>query len=309
VIDEQWDALELRHLATLRAIAEAGSFQVAAADLGHVPSVVSQQLAALEAITGMRLVERGRGRRTVSLTPAGEVLLRHADAIEARLGAARADLRAIAAGTAGTLRVGTYQSVSARILPSLLLQFSRAWPGVALEIRDGVDDLELLPLLESGTLDLAFSTLPLADGPFRSVEVLRDPWLLLTQPGSPLAARPVPLALRHVARERLVAFHAASVIQASLEGTFRANGLTPDIVLRVNESAAIHGLVASGFASALMPALAVDMADTRIARIPVAVPPRSIAIAWHADRAQPPVAEAFVAMARAICEEVALTLR
>ena len=125
-MDEQWDELELRHLTTLRAIARAGSFHAAADSLGHVPSVVSQQLAALEAITGTRLVDRGRGRRTVTLTPAGETLLRHADAVEARLGAARADLRAIAAGTAGTLRVGTFQSVSARVLPALLLRFSRA---------------------------------------------------------------------------------------------------------------------------------------------------------------------------------------
>src|SRR5512137_2003955 len=113
---DQWAVLELRHLESLRAIARTGSFRAAADELDYTQSAISQHLAALEAIVGLRLVDRGRGRRQVSLTEAGEILVRHADAIAARLSAARADLNAYAEGAVGTLRVGTYQSVSARIL-------------------------------------------------------------------------------------------------------------------------------------------------------------------------------------------------
>lgn len=303
-MDEQWDALELRHLATLRAIARTGSFHDAAAALGHVPSVVSQQLAALEAIVGARLVERGRGRRSVALTPAGEVLLHHADVVQARLGAARADLRAIAEGRAGTLRIGTYQSVSARILPHLLPRFSGAWPDIRLEVRDSLDDGELQPLVEAGDLDLAFSSLQV-EAPFASIEVLRDPWLLLTQLDSPLLAHPAPIGLHQVAEEPLIGFSVASGTQARLEDAFRAAGLTPRIILRAMESSAIHGLVAAGYASAMMPALAVDPTDRRIARIPVDVAPRVVTIFWHADRAQSPAAAAFVEAAEAVFREVA----
>lgn len=304
-MSEQWTALELRHLATLRAIAEAGSFHGAAAILGHVPSVVSQQLTALEAIVGVRLVDRGRGRRTVSLTHAGQVLLRHAEVVEARLGAARADLRALAEGTAGTLRVGTYQSVSARILPTLLPAFAGSWPDVALEVHDAIDDRELLPLIESGALDLAFSALPAEDGPFEMVELLRDPWLLLTQPRSPLAARPRPLRLGDLAGTPLIAFAAGNGVQLRLEEAFHAKGLVPHIVLRANESAAIHGLVASGYASALMPALAVDLSHPGLALVEMDVEPRGVTIVWHADRTHSPAAAAFVEQARAVCSDVA----
>ena len=115
---DRWLGLELRHLLALKAVAEQGSFGRAARSLGYTQSAVSQQIATLERIVGMRLIERPGGPRPVSLTQAGTLLLRHADGISARLQAAHADLAALQAGDAGPLRVGTFQSVGARILPS-----------------------------------------------------------------------------------------------------------------------------------------------------------------------------------------------
>src|SRR5438270_6018787 len=112
--------VEARHLAALQAVAEESSFSRAAERLGYAQSAVSQQIAALEKVVGLRLVERPGGPRPVSLTEAGRVLSHHADHIQARLGAARADLDALAAGVAGTVRVGTFQSAGARILPAVL---------------------------------------------------------------------------------------------------------------------------------------------------------------------------------------------
>src|SRR5918995_3854309 len=106
---DRWLGVELRHLAALQAIAEEGSFGRAARRLGYTQSAVSQQLAMLERLVGERLVERPGGPRPVTLTEAGELLVRHAEAIVARLEAARADLEALSAGGAGSLRVGTYQ--------------------------------------------------------------------------------------------------------------------------------------------------------------------------------------------------------
>ena len=123
---ESWLGLELRHLIALKAIAEQGTFSRAASSLGYTQSAISQQIATLERIVGQRLIDRPGGPRPVSLTEAGELLLRHADAIAARLQAAQADLAALDAGESGPLRIGTYQSVGARILPALLREFSVA---------------------------------------------------------------------------------------------------------------------------------------------------------------------------------------
>src|SRR5215210_1541087 len=99
---DRWLGVELRHLLALEAVAREGSFGKAATSLGYTQSAVSQQIAMLERIVGQRLIERPGGPRPVSLTEAGELLLRHAQAIVSRLEAAQADFAALAAGEAGT---------------------------------------------------------------------------------------------------------------------------------------------------------------------------------------------------------------
>ena len=123
---DRWLGLDLRHLVALKTIADEGSFGRAAERLGYTQSAISQQIAALERIVGLRLIERPGGPRPISLTEAGQILLRHADAIQARLLAAKADMAALEAGDAGRLRVGTFQSVGAKIIPRLLRRFSTA---------------------------------------------------------------------------------------------------------------------------------------------------------------------------------------
>ena len=93
--------VEARHLAALQAIAEERSFSRAAERLGYAQSAVSQQIAALERAVGLKLVERPGGPRPVSLTEAGEIVLRHADRLLARLGALRADLDQLVGGRVG----------------------------------------------------------------------------------------------------------------------------------------------------------------------------------------------------------------
>src|SRR5438093_11784394 len=148
---DNWLGLELRHLIALKAIAEQGTFGRAATSLGYTQSAVSQQIAMLERIVGQRLIDRPGGPRPVSLTEAGELLLRHADAIAARLQAAQADLAALDAGDAGPLLVGTYQSVGMRILPNLLREFGAQWPQVEVLLRESADDAELGQLIEPVT--------------------------------------------------------------------------------------------------------------------------------------------------------------
>ena len=116
------------------------SFSRAAERLGYAQSAVSQQIAALERAVGLKLVERPGGPRPVSLTEAGEIVLRHADRLLARLGALRADLDQLVAGESGTIRVGTFQSAGARILPGVVREFRARWPEVRVEIREELDE-------------------------------------------------------------------------------------------------------------------------------------------------------------------------
>src|SRR5207302_10343002 len=124
---------------------------------------------------GQRLIDRPGGPRPISLTEAGRMLLRHAERVTAQLQAAQADLAALGAGDAGPLRVGTYQSVGSKILPTLLGGFRAEWPKVDISLVESADDADLLRAVERGDLDLTFAVLPLVPGPFASEELMRDP--------------------------------------------------------------------------------------------------------------------------------------
>src|SRR5512133_2093806 len=195
---DSWLGVELRHFLALEAVAREGSFGRAATTLGYTQSAVSQQIATLERIVGHRLVERPGGPKPVSLTEAGKLLLTHADAIAARVAAAQADLTALAEGQAGTLSVGVFQSVGQRILPELMRRYLRSWPQVKVSLTESANDEDLLTQVERGDLDLTFSDLPLTEGPFESVELLRDPYVLVVAADSPLADRERPPTLREI---------------------------------------------------------------------------------------------------------------
>jgi DNA-binding transcriptional LysR family regulator len=299
-----WHGVELRHLAALRAVDEEGSFGRAAARLGYTQSAVSQQIAALERIVGQQLVERPGGPRPVSLTAAGTLLLRHADGILARLQAAQADLAALAEGAAGTLRIGTYQSVGSRVLTRLLPGFQPVWPQVEIQLTESTDDGQLLKLVERGELDLTFVILPLPEGPFEAIELMEDPYALVVSGDSPLARRRKAPSLKEVAGLPLIGFRQCRSIHL-VENRFHDAGLEPRIVFRSDDNGTIQGLVAAGVGAALVPLLAVDpdRGDTAVLPLNV-VPPRLIGIAWHRDRYRPPAALAFVEQARGLCAEI-----
>jgi DNA-binding transcriptional LysR family regulator len=299
---DNWLGLELRHLAALKAVAQEGTFGRAAARLGYTQSAISQQIATLEKIVGQRLIDRPGGPRPVSLTEAGRVLLRHVEGISARLRAAQADLAALGAGDAGPLRIGTYQSVGAKILPTLLPQFKASWPQVEVTLVESANDNDLIELVERGELDLAFVMLPVRAGPFEVAELMRDPYVLLVQAGSPLAKRERPPALREIAELPLIG-HRQCRTTHEIESRVRMSGREARIVFRSDDNGTVQGLVAAGMGAALVPRLTVDESDPSITVIELGerLPPRLIGIAWHRDRLRTPAAEAFAEAAADVC--------
>jgi molybdate transport repressor ModE-like protein len=298
---DRWLGIELRHFLALEAVAREGSFGKAAASLGYTQSAVSQQIAALERIVGQRLVERPGGPKPVSLTEAGRLLLTHADAIAARVAAAQADLTALGDGEAGALHVGVFQSVGQRILPELMRRYLAAWPQVKVTLTESADDEELLMLVERGELDLTFCDLPLTDGPFESVELLRDPYVLVVAAGSELAERDTPPATRELEELDLIGHKHCRTIK-QLEANVR---VPLNFVFRSDHNQTVQALVASGVGSALVPRLTMDPEDetTTLVALPK-LPPRVIALAWHRDRYRTPAARAFVETAEAVTAEL-----
>ena len=295
-----WLGIDLRHIAALEAVARTRSFGGAARELGYTQSAVSQQIAQLERIVGQRLFDRPGGPRRVEPTEAGLLLLGHADAIVAQIDAARADMAALAEGAAGTLRVGIYQSVGARLLPALVRRFRAEWPLVGVRVREESSATDLLRLLEHGELDLTFADLPLPEGPFEYAELLQDPYVLLVSADSELASLDAAPPLREVAKLPLIGRRTTDEPERFLAG--RVPEL--NVIFRTDDNGTLAALVAEGLGVAIEPRLVVDPRARAVKMLPLGsrIPPRTLVLAWHRDRYRSRAAQAFVELAQELAE-------
>src|SRR6059058_4954873 len=171
--------LDVRRMRVLREVAYRGSFSAAADALSYTQSAVSQQVAALEAETGLALVERHP--RGVSLTAAGQTLVVHAEGILARLEAADAALSSIAGLRGGRVRMASFPTAGATLMPLAIATFRAAYPDVELTLAEGEPE-EIAPRLRAGELDLAllfeFPGESFMPEDITRLELLEDPMFL-----------------------------------------------------------------------------------------------------------------------------------
>lgn len=283
--------VEPRHLATLAAVEQEGSYKVAAERLGYALSAVSQQVAQLERALGAPVFVRLPGGQGLELTAIGEVVARHARRILAQLDAAGADLR----GEAGALRIGVHDPALMDAIPRAIELLAGRVPDVAVTVRDSdPSSVARADALRRGELDAALDDFPLPDGPFDAVEILRDPIVLVVAPGAPLAAHGELDSLDALDGLPLVA-DAGWPMLPFVEGQLRAAGIEPRVTLRSRLATGVMPLVAAGLGSALMPRIAVDQARAGVAVVGLGelLPPRRVALYWHRARRRIPALGAF----------------
>src|ERR687885_1155909 len=170
--------LDVRRLRVLREVIHRGSFSAAAEALSFTQSAVSQHVAALERETGTRLVERGP--RGVRLTDAGRALVCHADAILARIEDAEDELAAIAGLREGRLRLASFQSAGATLVPRAVAAFNERHPQVEMAMVEA-ETADACARLRSGEIDLALiydsEAIPgMLDPDLEVVHLLDDPY-------------------------------------------------------------------------------------------------------------------------------------
>jgi len=144
--------LNVGRLRILSEVARRGSFSAAAESLSYTQSAVSQQIASLEAETGVTLLERHA--RGVRPTAAGKRLVERTEGILAQLQAAEAELAAIAGLRGGQLRMASFPTAGATLMPLAIANFRAQYPEVELMLAEGEPE-EIVPRLSAGELDLA----------------------------------------------------------------------------------------------------------------------------------------------------------
>jgi DNA-binding transcriptional LysR family regulator len=294
--------LEIRHLVALDAVATEGTFGRAAERLGYTQSAISQQIASLERLVDGKVFDRPGGPRPVELTPLGSRLLDAARELLARVDAIAEDLDRFRTGEVGRITVGSFQSVSATVLPLVVGRLRAEHPEVEIRVFESDADGELEQALGRGELDVSFIV---GDWPdqYEQLHLLDDPFVVLTRPGQ---FAPGVLSLAQIADEPMVGQHHNSC-QLMNEAGLRAAGLEPNYVFRSNDNGTVAAMVRAGMGVAVQPLLCVDPDDPRVELHPIdpPMPDRSVSIAWRADRTRSPVAARFVELAAEVSRQFA----
>ena len=295
-----WHGVELRHLAALEAVAGAGSFSGAGIRMGYSQSAISGQIATLERLVGARLITRLRGSRNVGLTPEGALLLEHARVINARLSAARADLNGMRDGLAPKLRIGTFQSISQTLLPKLFRRLLSESSQIVTSLREDATIENLVALLASGELDVAFVLLPVGHEGIETAEVLRDPWTVVVRQDHPFAHLGRPVLPQDLSGQPLVTCERCRS-QDFVESALRAAGAHLRIVSRLADYRSVLPLVGAGLGCGLVPRLAlegIDDTEPTLRVLPLeGVPPRLVGVAWNSQRKVGELVPRFVQLA------------
>jgi len=291
------NAMELRQLRHYVVLAEELHFRRAAARLHISQPPLSKQIAALEQELGVRLLERTR--RRVTLTVAGEAFLRDVRAVLAELDVAVSTARALAAGSAGVLRVGFVGSALLSIVPAAVQAFSQERPDVEVELSER-STVDALRLLRTGTIDVALVRPPMEpDAALHSELVLRERTIAAVPAGHPLARlRRIPLA--RLASEPLVLFPRSQApgFHDLLIGELAATGNTPRVAQYAPEMTTIAGLVATGIGVSPVPASVAHLGLAGVAYRPLTGAPDTELIAVTRAHEDAPLTRAFIAAAR-----------
>ena len=294
--------LEIRHLTALDAVASEGTFARAADKLGYTQSAISQQIASLEKVVDAKVFDRPGGPRPVTLTPFGEQLLIASRDMLKRVDCMAEDLQRFRTGTVGRLTIGTFQSVSATLLPLVVGRMRDTHPGVEIRVFENDLDDQLEVAMARGELDLSFVVGEMADR-FEARHLFDDPFVLVARPDQ---FAPGAVSLEDISREPMIGQHHNSC-QILNETGLRAHGLEPKYVFRTNDNVATAAMVRAGMGVAVMPLLCVEPDDPRISLHPLdpPIPDRSIFIAWRPGRTLSPVAQRFLELAVEVSAEFA----
>ncbi len=256
--------MEIRHLESLVAIADSGSFSRAAVALNLAQPSLSRQIKLLEADVGQRLLVRtGRG---VAPTAAGEALLVHARAMLEIARQAREELLDMKADPSGRVLVGLPPRVALGLSVALVQGFRARFPRAVITLQEGLSQA-LRESLIAGRLDLALLFDPPPSPQLKYEPLMRERLLLVAPPGSRLPPR---ASLASLAHYPMVLPNAPNAVRGVVDGVLRPRGISLNVVAEVGAVQTVLALVAQGVGCTILPESA-QVASAASARLPEAV--------------------------------------
>jgi DNA-binding transcriptional LysR family regulator len=254
--------LEVRRLRVLRALADHGTVTAAAEVLHLTPSAVSQQLAALESELGQQVLER-RGRR-VAITPAGRLLLEHADSILAEVERAELAMRQHADGETGDVRVAAFATAIALVVAPALHRLRETVPGLTLAVRDAEGHQGVTQLLD-GEVDVAVAV-EHRGGPgpdderIHRIALYAEPFDAVLPATHPLADAPA-VRLHQLEHDDWITPSVGNPVRDVVLMACEQAGFEPRVAHCSDDFHAVAALAAAGAGVSLIPRLALAGTD------------------------------------------------
>jgi DNA-binding transcriptional LysR family regulator len=275
---------DLTRLRYFVAVAQALNFREAASRLNVAQPAVSRAVQMLEAEIGFKLFERTT--RRVSLTPAGAVLAREAEASLARLQRALRDAGQVAAGDAGELVIGYSAQAAHGPMAELIIGFRSAHPNAEVSLYS-LSSQEQLPAFEEGRIDLGFLLSAACKPPLRHVVVARERFVVLVSKHNPLAAQNS-VSLRDLTGTPFVIGTPKRWLsfRALITTVCLGAGFVPTIAEEADDVPLLLQLVSHGRGITLYGSAITPMLQPDIAAVPVsdAHAGFDISLAWHESR-------------------------
>lgn len=267
--------MELRHLDTLVAIDETGTFTAAADNLRTVQSNVSEQVRQLEAELGVTLLARGRGGATP--TESGRVVLARARRIRREIQLLHEELAALRGLQVGNATFGVVGTASRWLVPQLVAQLREVAPGIRLLVHEGASERLLAEILAQD-LALAVVTAPARDARIVFEHLADEPMVGLAPADADLPEGP--LKVTDLARLRLVLPPEVNPLRGEIEQAAEKLGVQLDVPVEVEGIRLIADLVAAGAGIAVLPETAVPPNLEGLRTFEIAdLPPRHLGLA------------------------------
>ncbi|MHB8232215.1 MAG: LysR family transcriptional regulator [bacterium] len=260
--------MTLNQLNILKTLAETESFTKTAETLFITQSAVSHSVATLENELEIKLVKTDK--KSVELTEAGEKVCSAARDILGGIDRLKEEVSALKNLQTGNLKVGCFQSVSVRILPGVLKEFKRKYPGINISWFEGTD-LEVTEWLLKGAVDVGFVVLP-AEG-LETVTLLEDKMFGVFPAKHRLCSRKT-VNIKELAHEQLVTFKGSScgmlVTSRLMNSTSDAGGIDGIKKIEARNISTIIEMIREGIGVAVVPKLAIPLNYDGICSVPVA---------------------------------------
>jgi LysR family hydrogen peroxide-inducible transcriptional activator len=271
--------MELRHLETLLAIAEEGSFTAAADALATVQSNVSDQVRQLENELGVPLLVRSR--RGAEPTEFGLLVLERARRVQRELEALRGDLALLQGLEAGYARLGVVGTASRWLVPALVADLRERAPGVRLRVNEGASE-RLFAELVDGELAQAVVTEPVNDRRLAVEPLLEEAVVGVVGRNVELPREPVPLAV--FAQLPLVLPPEPNPLRIEVDRAAAEAGTELRVPVEVEGIRLIADLVLAGDYASILPETAIppELTTARTVRIS-GIPPRRLAMVTARD--------------------------